>query len=392
MNKWAQQVDEIRRLWLYRQPVVYLPLSATIAEQAGKKYLMLASNSYLGLTHHPAVRQAAIEAVQAYGAGSGGARLTTGTHPLYPALEKDLAAFKQREAALVFNTGYMTNVGVISGLARAGDVIFSDAWNHASIIDGCRLARSETVVYQHGDVEDLRQKLQQTPCSGKRFIITDGVFSMDGDIAPLDRIVPLAEEYDACVIVDDAHATGVIGPGGRGTAAYFGLKGRVQVEIGTLSKALAAEGGFAAGDESLIEILANRARSFIFSTALAPATVAAAHAALRQLIAEPEMVDRLRENAIYLRSKLAAAGFTALPGDTPIIPVILGREETALDMARALQERGVIVAAIRPPTVPPGSSRLRLTITAEHRQQDLDKAVVAMQEAWSSLKQGGNGV
>ena len=237
-----------------------------------KKCLMLASNNYLGLTHNDKIQQASIAAIVKYGTGSGGARLTTGNYPLYDELELSIAEFKGTEAALVFNTGYMANVGVISALCLKNDVIFSDELNHASIIDGCRLAKAETKVYKHNDMTDLKLLLQNTVCAGRKWIITDGVFSMDGDIAPLDEIVALAQEYGAEIIVDDAHATGVIGDG-KGSAHHFGLKAEVAVQIGTLSKAIGSEGGFVAGSQILVDYLRNVARSFIFFFFLYPAVV-----------------------------------------------------------------------------------------------------------------------
>ncbi len=365
---------EIRYQELYRQTYTYYPSDATHVRIDGEEYLMLAANNYLGLTHCPAVQQAAAEAIKEYGTGSGGARLTTGTHPLYPLLEQEIAAFKGTEAAVVFNTGYMANVGAISAIAGKGDVIFSDELNHASIIDGCRLSKAHTAVFRHSDMDHLATLLMQTACSGRKLIVVDGVFSMDGDIAPLDTIVELAEQYDAMVMVDDAHATGVIGPGGRGTAAYFGLKDRVLLQMGTLSKALAAEGGYIAGSRKVVEYLINKARSFIFSTALSPATIAAGLAALRQVSARPELIARLANNAHIMRQLLLGAGCSIGQGITPIIPVMVGSAGTAVALARELKNDGMIVTAIRPPTVPAGTSRLRLTVSAAHEVSQLAQA------------------
>jgi len=340
-----------------------------------EKYLLMASNNYLGLTHHPAVKAAAAAAIEEYGTGSGGSRLTSGNHPLYGRLEKDISQFKQTEAALIFNSGYMSNIGVIGALANtAEDVIFSDDLNHASIIDGCRLAKAKTVIYPHSNMAALAGLLKNTPCSGQRFIITDGVFSMDGDIACLEEIVYLAEKHDGFVIVDDAHATGVIGSGGRGSVAYYGLGGRVQLELGTLSKALAAEGGFAAGGQLVIDYLINKARSFIFSTALSPATIAAARAALQILLTEPYRVERLALKAAMMKDKLKLAGVTVLKSETPILPVLIGEASQTVEFSEKLYTENLLVAAIRPPTVPIGSSRLRLTITDAHLVEDIDKA------------------
>lgn len=376
---------EIKQQDLYRKTRTYYPSDATHVRIEGKEYLMLAANNYLGLTHCPSVQQAAIEAIREYGTGSGGARLISGTHPLYPLLEQELADFKGTEAAVVFNTGYMANVGVISAIAGVGDVIFSDELNHASIIDGCRLSRARTIVFRHSDMDHLTKLLTQTTCRGRRLIVVDGVFSMDGDIAPLDAIVELAERHNAMVMVDDAHATGVIGPGGRGTVAYFGLKNRVLLQMGTLSKALAAEGGYVAGNRKVVEYLVNKARSFIFSTALSPATIAAACAALREVTARPELVARLSSNARIIRQMLLAAGFSIGQGSTPIIPVMVGSAGTAVALARELKNNGVIITAIRPPTVPAGTSRLRLAVSAAHDESELAQAVQKISEASEKL-------
>jgi len=372
---WTKAIDEVKQHDLYRGIVSYQPLDAVHVEAQGERYLLLATNNYLGLTHSLAVQQAVMAAVVQYGTGSGGARLTTGSHPLYEKLEQELAVFKGSEAALVFNTGYMANVGIISAVVDRDDVIFSDALNHASIIDGCRLAKGHTVVYGHADMAHLARLLMDTPCSGKRFIVTDGVFSMDGDIAPLDKIVKLAEEYQAMVMVDDAHAVGVLGQGGRGTVDYFGLQGRVEIQVGTLSKSLAAEGGYVAGSRALINYLVNKARSFIFSTALSPGTVAAGYAALQELQVHPELVDTLRSNGDYVRKALRSAGLQIEAGVTPILPIMVGEAAVAVKMAQQLKEQGLIVSAIRPPTVMPGASRLRLTVSAAHDKVDLARAV-----------------
>lgn len=375
MQFMSDYLNQVRQQALLREVADLEPVDAVHVKDGEKLYLNLASNNYLGLTHCPVVQHAAAQAATEHGAGSGGARLITGSHPYYPKLERQLAAFKQTEAAIVFNTGYMANVGTISALANPSDVIFSDELNHASIIDGCRLSKARTVVYRHCDTEHLAELLHDTPCSGKRIIVTDGVFSMDGDIAPLPALVPLAEKYQAIIIVDDAHATGVIGPGGRGTAAHFGLEGKIHVQIGTLSKALGAEGGFVAGSQLLIEYLVNRARSFIFTTALAPSTIAAASAALAQLVSRPELVAKLQENAAFLRNGLNQSGLTVGQGITPIIPVTVGEADTALALASELKDYGVLISAIRPPTVPPGASRLRIAVSAAHSKYELSKAL-----------------
>ena len=375
MNFLTDYISNVKQHDLYRAPVSYQPIDAVHVEAEGQKYLLLATNNYLGLTHNLAVKQATMTAVDKYGTGSGGARLTTGSHPLYSKLEEQLALFKGTEAALVFNTGYMANVGIISAVVGKGDVIFSDELNHASIIDGCRLAKGQTVVFRHVDMNHLAEVLAKTPCQGQRLLVTDGVFSMDGDITPLDKIVELAEKYQAIVMVDDAHAVGVLGQGGRGTVDHFGLKGRVHIQVGTLSKSLAAEGGYVAGSQALIDYLVNKSRSFIFSTALSPGTVAAGYAALKELQLHPELVDKLRHNGDYMRTALVAAGLRIDDGVTPIIPIMVGEAVVAVKMAQQLKEQGLIMSAIRPPTVGVGASRLRLTVSAAHDKADLVRAV-----------------
>lgn len=385
MDYWTSYIAEMKERDLYRKPISYQPIDAVHIEEQGQRYLLLATNNYLGLTHCTAVKQAAMDAAMRYGTGSGGARLTTGNHILYEQLERELARFKGTEAALVFNTGYMANVGVLSAVVNQGDVVFSDELNHASIIDGCRLSKGKTIVYRHADIGHLAELLESTPCLGKRLIVTDGVFSMDGDIAPLDKIVEVAEEYKAIVMVDDAHAVGVLGNGGRGTVDYFGLKGRVEIQIGTLSKSLASEGGYVAGSQQLIQYLVNKARSFIFSTALAPATVAAGLAALQELQSTPELVDTLSANADYMRTALSSIGLQVGDTVTPIIPIMVGEAALAVEMAQQLKQEGLIVSAIRPPTVMPGTSRLRLTVSAAHDKEELVKAVEILTKVSKNL-------
>ena len=380
MDFLQEYLREVRQKNLYRQTIAYEPVDAAHIKLDGRLYLLLASNNYLGLTHHPDVRQAAVDAITHYGTGSGGARLTTGTHPCYALLESELAAFKGTEAAVVFSSGYAANVGTISALMGRDDVIFSDERNHASIIDGCRLSKARTVIFRHADMDHLARCLAGTACSGRRLIIVDGVFSMDGDIAPLPEIVALAKQYGALTMVDDAHATGILGQG-RGTAAHFGLEGQIDIHMGTLSKALASEGGYVAGSRYLIDFLVNKARSFIFSTALAPASVAAALAALRLVAEQPELMRRLRRNSEFMRNGLAAAGLRVAEGITPIIPLIVGPAEAALKLAETLRGKGLLISAIRPPTVPEGESRLRVTVSAAHERAELERAVDAIASA-----------
>lgn len=354
-------------------------------DENGKEYLVFASNNYLGLTHAPEVQRAAAEAVR-WGTGSTGSRLTTGAAFETGELEKELAEFKHTESALVFNTGYMTNLGVLFALVKTGDVVFSDELNHASIIDGCRIARAHVAVYKHNDMQDLERLLKETPAAGERFIVTDGVFSMDGDIANLPELVRLKEKYGACLMVDDAHGVGVIGADGSGTAAYYNMLGTIDLQVGTLSKALAAEGGYVAASKTIIEYLINKSRPFIFSTALPACVTAAALAALRLLRQKPEQyVGRLKENAALMRRLLHDEGFEIIEGVTPIVPVLTGSSKKTMRFMAALLEAGIMVSGIRPPTVPEGTSRLRVTVTAAHTEAEIKQAAKTMGRIWREL-------
>ena len=354
-------------------------------DENGKEYLVFASNNYLGLTHEPEVLAAAREAVQ-WGTGSTGSRLTTGAAFETGLLEKELAEFKHAEKALVFNTGYMTNLGVLYALVKPGDVVFSDELNHASIIDGCRIARAKVVVYKHNDMQHLEEFLKTTPVQGERFIVTDGVFSMDGDIADLPQLVELKEKYSACLLVDDAHAVGVIGADGSGTAVHYNLQGRVDVQIGTLSKALAAEGGYVAASSTIIDYLINKSRPFIFSTALPAIVTASALAALRLLKGQPQKyLARLNDNAALMRKLLIEEGFVVISGVTPIVPVLTGSTHKTMQFMEALKDAGIMVSGIRPPTVPEGTSRLRVTVTAAHTAEEIEFAARTMGKIWRQL-------
>ena len=347
---------------------VYEPIDAVRVKRNNQEFIMMASNNYLGLTHDLRVQQAAKYAVEQYGTGSGGARLTSGTFPLFNELELGIADFKHTEQALVFNTGYMANVGTVTALMNKNSIIISDELNHASIIDGCRLSGARIERYNHKDIEHAEHILKNYKYSYK-MIITDGVFSMDGDIAPLDKLYELGKEYNALLMVDDAHSTGVLG-NGRGTAHHFGLTD-VDVQLGTLSKALGSVGGYVAGRKELIEYLVNYSRSFIFSTALSPADIGAALEALTIVKNEPLVVEQLNENTAYMANKLQSMGIEC-DDETPIFPIIVGDNERALSLAYELELRGIIITAIRPPTVPVGESRLRMTVTAAHSQEQLD--------------------
>lgn len=343
----------------------------------GRDVVLLGSNNYLGLSTHPEVIAAAVEATQIFGTGASGSRLISGNSELYTTLEKNLAKAKNTEAALVFSSGYTANTGVIPILAGEGDLILSDALNHASIIDGCRLSRATKKVYRHCDMEHLKDLLSESATFRRRLIVTDGLFSMDGDIAPLPDIYDLAAEYEAMLLVDDAHGFGVLGRDGSGTVAYFGLAAENIIQMGTLSKAIGALGGYIAGSRALVDLLINKARGFIFTTGLPPATLAAANAALSVIRSSPELRQRLFSHAKCLKTTLTDLGYTLLPSDTQILPVVLGNPQRATSIADALFAEGVFAPPIRPPAVPPDTSRLRLTVMATHTETEIQQAIDA---------------
>ena len=353
----------------------------------GREVLLLCTNNYLGLATHPAVREAAADAAMRWGAGAGASRLISGSMTVHARLEERLAAFKRTEAALLFGSGYLANTGTVSALARRGEVVFSDRLNHASIIDGCRLAAADTFVYEHSDLDHLAWGLERAE-GRPALIVTDGVFSMDGDIAPLEGLVELARRHGCRLMVDEAHGTGTLGPGGRGSVAAAGLEGEVDVIVGTLGKALGGYGAYVCCEREVRELLINVARPFVFSTALPPPLVAAADAALGALEADPAMVARLHRNATLIRGELAARGLDVKPEGTQIVPVTVGEAADATALCEAVLARGVFAQAIRPPTVPEGTSRLRLTVIATHREDELRRAAAVIAAQWRKLRDG----
>jgi 8-amino-7-oxononanoate synthase len=382
MSDVAERLQELRDRGLYRRlRLIEGPQGARVVLD-GREVLLLCSNNYLGLADHPQVRAAAAEAAQRWGAGAGASRLVSGNMEPHRQLEARLAAFKGYEAALLFGSGYLANSGIIAALAGAGEVVFSDELNHASIVDGCRLARAETFVYRHGDLEHLAWGLRE---AGERaaLIVSDGVFSMDGDVAPLPELAQLARRHHCRLMVDEAHATGALGPGGRGSVAAAGLSGEVDVVVGTLGKALGSYGAYACASAETVDYLLNSARSFIFSTAPPPPSVAAAAAGL-ELIDE-ERVGRLQANAAAFRAALAAAGLSAGRSQTQIVPVKVGEATLAMALCERLLERGVFAQGIRPPTVPEGGSRLRFTVMATHEADELERAAQLAGEAAREL-------
>jgi 8-amino-7-oxononanoate synthase len=366
----ADRLEELRERGLHRRLRQINGPQGPRVLLDGKPVLLLCSNNYLGLADHPQVREAAAEAAMRWGVGAGASRLISGTMKLHRSLEQRLAGFKEQEAALLFGSGYLANSGAIAALARHGEVVFSDQLNHASIIDGCRLARAETFAYRHCDLEHLEWGLRQARGRGS-LIVTDGVFSMDGDVAPVEGLVQLAQRYDCRLMVDEAHGTGTLGPGGRGSVAAAGMSEEVDVVVGTLGKALGSYGAYVCGSAELADYLVNVARPFIFSTAPAPPVVAAALAALEILEQCPHRVQRLQTNARALRDALGHEGLELGESETQILPVIVGDPELALRLSDLALERGLFAQAIRPPTVPEGTSRLRLTTMATHRSAEL---------------------
>jgi 8-amino-7-oxononanoate synthase len=346
----------------------------------GRSAIDFSSNDYLGLAADPRIAHAATRALEEAGTGAGAARLISGNHPLHERLEREIADFEQAPAALLFPSGYAANTGTIPALVGRGDAVYSDALNHASLIDGCRLSRAEARVFPHRDVDALEGMLRADAGRfARRMIVVDGVFSMDGDLFPLDRLVEVARRHGAWTYVDDAHGTGVMGPTGRGTAERFGVDGEIDVRMGTLGKALGTAGAFVAGSERLREWLMNRARPFVFTTGAPPALAAATLEALRIAREEPWRRARLRENARRLRAGLAALGHAA-PGeaDGHIVPVRVGDAGETMRIGGALRERGFLVGAVRPPTVPPGGSRLRITLGAAHTAEQIDGLLDAL--------------
>lgn len=370
-----QQLAQLEQNHILRRIMVVDSSDGPRVKIKGRDMLLLCSNDYLGLANHPALRQAAIQEIQRYGFGSGASRLVSGTGPLHQALEDKIASFKGTEAALVFNSGYAANTGIIPAIAGSGDMILSDGLNHASIIDGCRLSKAEVRVYRHKDVGQVETLLKKGLNAKRRLIVTDGVFSMDGDIAPLRDLVSLSEKYDAILMVDDAHGTGVLGKSGRGTVEHFGLTGRVPVQMGTLGKAFGSFGAYAAGSKDLINILINHARSFIYSTALPPAVCAASITAIDIVEHDTERMDRLWKNRIQFVNGLKSIGISTGDSETPIIPIIIGDSGQALKVAEKLFEYGIYAPAIRPPTVPANAARIRTTVTAAHTDDDIDAAL-----------------
>jgi glycine C-acetyltransferase/8-amino-7-oxononanoate synthase len=374
MSEIEERLAELERLGLHRRLRMVSGPQGPRVLLDGEPVLLLCSNNYLGLANHPKVREAAADAAMRWGVGAGASRLVSGTMTIHRRLEERLAAFEGSEGCLLFGSGYLANLGVIGALAGPGDTIFSDQLNHASIVDGCRASRAEVVVYRHLDSDHLERGLRRHGGENRRLIVTDSVFSMDGDVAPLAEIVELARTHDARVVVDEAHATGALGNGGRGAVAQAGLQDEVDVIVGTLGKALGSYGAYVCASEEMVRYLLNTARPLIFSTAPPPPSVAGALAALDLLEERPHKVARLHVAARTLRSALAGEGFGVQESDMHIVPLVVGDSEDAMRLCQAALERGVFAQAIRPPTVPAGTSRLRIAAMASHTTSELQQA------------------
>ncbi|HXO58363.1 MAG TPA: glycine C-acetyltransferase [Candidatus Acidoferrum sp.] len=381
----ADELDQMRRQGLFRPLRVLDTAQDTEVVVAGKRVLNLSSNNYLGLTTHPRLKTAMIEATEKWGAGSGAVRTIAGTMTVHEDLERRLADFKHTEASLVLQSGFTANLGVLQSMVKEGDVIISDELNHASIIDGIRLSKAERSIFKHRDMDDLERHLEMHRAKRVKLVVTDGVFSMDGDIAPLPAIVERAERFGALVMVDDAHASGVLGKNGRGSVNHFGLDGRVDLQMGTLSKAIGVLGGYVAGPQSVRDFLIHRARPFLFSTSHPPGVAAACIAAIDVLLAEPERIDQLWKNTARFKAGLKRLGFETGASETPITPVIVGKGAVAMDFSDRLFKLGVFAQGIGFPTVAEGRARIRTIVTSVHTDAQLDRALEAFASVGKEL-------
>jgi glycine C-acetyltransferase len=381
----VDELDQLRQQGLFRPLRVLGSAQDTEVVVDGKHVLNLSSNNYLGLTTHPRLKKAMIEATEQWGAGSGAVRTIAGTMTIHEELERRLAEFKHTQASLVLQSGFTANLGVLQSLVKEGDVIISDELNHASIIDGIRLSKAERSIFKHRDVDDLERHLEKHRDKRVKLVVTDGVFSMDGDIAPLPAIVERAERFGALVMVDDAHASGVLGENGRGSVNHFGLEGRVDLQMGTLSKAIGVLGGYVAGAQVVRDFLIHRARPFLFSTSHPPGVAAACIAAIDVLLAEPERIDRLWKNTARFKEGLKRLGFDTGASETPITPVMVGKGAAAMELSDRLFKLGVFAQGIGFPTVPEGRARIRTIVTSVHTDAQLDRALEAFAKGGKEL-------
>jgi glycine C-acetyltransferase len=381
----STELQGLRDQGLYRRLRVLDDEQKACTSIDGRSVVNLSSNNYLGLTTHPKLRERALDAIRRFGVGSGSVRTIAGTMQIHMELERKLAEFKRTEAAVVFQSGFTANAGTVSSILGRDAVIVSDELNHASIIDGARLSRATIKVFPHRDVTAARQILQDVPRGTRTLVITDGVFSMDGDLGALPELCDLADEFGCIMMVDDAHASGVFGSRGRGTVDHFGMHGRVDIQVGTLSKAIGALGGYVAGSRALIEFLYHRARPFLFSTSHPPSVAATCLAAIEVLEEEPQLIERLWENTRFFKAGLQALGFDTGASESPITPVIVGEGERAMALSDRLFEKGVFAQGIGFPTVPQGKARVRTIVTATHGRDELEFALEAFKAAGTDL-------
>ena len=386
LNYLKEKIEELKDDGVYRDlPVLGGPNDAEILLN-DEKVINLSSNNYLGFANHPRLKKGAIDAIEKYGVGAGAVRTIVGNMTIHEELEALLAEFKKEEAVFLYQSGFNCNSGTIQAITEKGDLIISDELNHASIIDGVRLSRADKAIFRHSDIDHLEEILKEKRKDYNNvLIITDGVFSMDGDIAKLPEIVDLAEKYDAMTYVDDAHGSGVLGESGRGTVDHFGLHGRVDFVIGTLSKAIGVIGGYVAGSQTMYDWLNHRARPVLFSTSLPPAAVGAIKESISMLMESTEHTDKLWDNANYFKEKLGELGFDTGNSETPITPVIIGDEAKSMEFSERLLEKGVFVSAIVFPTVPKGTGRVRCMVTAGHTKEELDRAVTVFEEVGKEM-------
>lgn len=373
-----EEIKKLKERGLYRTFNILESAQEPLVRIGGRDFLLFSSNNYLGLANHPKLKEISKKTIDEYGIGAGASRLISGSMILHKKLEEEIARFKKTEMALIFSSGYMANIGTIPALVNKDDVIIIDKLCHASIIDGCKLSKARLQVYPHNDIETLDKVLRKNKHKNKKLIITEGVFSMEGSISFLPKILSLAKEYKALILLDDAHATGVLGNEGRGTCEYFNLQDDSIIQMGTFSKALGSLGGFIAGSKDIIDYLRNKARSFIYSTALPPAVVAASIAALEIIGNEPELREKLWKKVNYLKDSIKELGYDILSSPSQIIPIIIGSNKKVLKFSKSLYKRGILISAIRTPTVPPKTERLRITIMATHQESDLNYLLNAL--------------
>ncbi len=386
MNDITDELKIFKESGLYRELNVVDNAQGAYLNIEGKTYLSFCSNNYLDLANNPLVVSAVKDAVGKYGWGAGASRLVSGNMTLHETLENEISIFKEKESAILFPTGYMANTGAISSLVSKGDLVISDKLNHASIIDGCRLSGADFRVYAHCDIEKLENILKKSSSYPRKLIVTDSVFSMDGDLAPLPNIVSIASKYKAIVMVDEAHGTGVFGKEGRGVVEHFNLNKEIDVVMGTFSKAIGSMGGYVCGDVDLIDFLRNKARSFIYTTALPPAVCAASIAGLELIQKNPSLRTSLWKNIHYLRDGLCKLNLNVISSESPIIPILIGDADKAVVISKLLYEKGILIPAIRPPTVPVNSSRLRMTVMSTHTREDMERLLDVLSNVQNILK------